>query len=48
MKVMGVKPAMLDRFGKGNKKVAGDVEGLELGETANRIWKSFELIRMNI
>lgn len=45
---MGVKFVMLDRFGKGNKKVVGDVEGFEFGEIVNGIWKCFELIRMNI
>lgn len=39
-----MKPAMLDRFGKGYKKVAGDIESLELRETTNGVWKSFDLI----
>lgn len=41
--VRGV-PAILNSFGEVNEKVAGYIQDLELRETANGVWKSFDLV----
>lgn len=37
-------PAILNSFGEVNEKVARDIKDLELRETANGVWKSFDLV----
>lgn len=44
MNVLRGVPAILNSFGEVNEKVAGDIKDLELRETTNGVWKSFDLV----
>lgn len=44
MNLLRGEPAILNCFGEGNEKVARDIKDLELRETANGVWKSFDLV----